>query len=159
MVTQQKYETDAFEASEGKYDITGSLKDDDGNPLSNVDLAIKCEDDGSEYSATTDSDGNFLVENVGPGKYTVTLDSDDYEKTSEEHQVGESSNDDSDSSTDDSGNDASKDSSDESSNEQGSTDGSSENDDDSSTGGGQSDESDDGDTNSSGTESEDDSSS
>jgi hypothetical protein len=97
MVSQQKYETDAFESADSKYDITGTLKDEDGNPLSQVDLTIKCEDDGSEYSATTDSDGNFLIENVNPGKYTVTVDSDEYEKTSEEHQVGQSADEDSDS--------------------------------------------------------------
>jgi len=94
MVTQRQYETEAFESADQKYDLTGTLADDDGNPLSQVDLAIKCDDDGTEYSATTDSDGKFLVENVGPGKYTVTVNSDDYEKTSEEHQVGESSDED-----------------------------------------------------------------
>lgn len=91
MVTQRQYETEAFESADKKYDLMGTLADDDGNPLSEVDLAIKCEDDGTEYSATTDSDGKFLVENVGPGKYTVTVNADDYEKTSEEHQVGETS--------------------------------------------------------------------
>jgi carboxypeptidase family protein len=129
MVTQKKYETDSFENAEGKYDLTGTLTDDDGNPIPQVDLAIKCEDDGSEYSATTDSDGKFLVENVGPGKYTVRVDSDDYEKTSEEHQVGDSSNEDSDSG---SGSTNSDDESTESSNESGtdeeSTDASSDND-------------------------------
>ena len=94
MVTQRQYETEAFETADKKYDLMGTLTDSDGNPLSQVDLAIKCENDGTEYSATTDSDGKFLIENVGPGKYTVTTSSDDYEKTSGEHQVGESSDDD-----------------------------------------------------------------
>jgi hypothetical protein len=105
VVTQRQYETEAFESADKKYDLMGTLTDDDGNSIAEVDLAIKCEDDGTEYSATTDSDGKFLLENVGPGKYTVTVDSEDYVKTSEDHQVGDGSDEETSAGSDDSGSD------------------------------------------------------
>jgi hypothetical protein len=88
-VTQRQYETDDFEGQDGKYDLTGTLSDDDGNPISDADLSVKSEDDGSEYSVKTDSDGKFALENVPAGKYTVTLDLDDYDQITEEHVVGD----------------------------------------------------------------------
>jgi hypothetical protein len=88
LVTQRQYETDDFEGQDGKYDLTGTLSDDDGNPITDADLSVKSEDDGSEYSVKTDSDGKFVLENVPAGKYTVTLDSDDYQEISEEHTIG-----------------------------------------------------------------------
>ena len=63
------------------------MLDEDGNPLPDVDLLIKCDEDGEEYSAKTDSEGQFLLENVKSGNYSVSVQSSDYHGSAT-HEVG-----------------------------------------------------------------------
>lgn len=92
---RKKYEAEAIQAGGGIYKLEGVVSDEDGNPLADVDLSIKSEEDDEEYSAKTDSDGKFLVEDVSGGKYTVTIQSDIY-RGSLDYDVKAESSDDSD---------------------------------------------------------------
>ena len=50
-----------------KVTITGIVKDEQGEPLPGVAVIVK----GTATGAATDIDGNFRIENVKPGTYTV----------------------------------------------------------------------------------------
>ena len=81
MPTEHRYEVETFQAGQD-FDLDGEVVDDEGNPVSNVTLVVKSEEDDSKnYSVQTDSDGKFLLEKVKKGKYTVTLQSDETDET------------------------------------------------------------------------------
>ena len=59
----------AWQANAG-YDITGTVKDQDGDPL--VGAIIKISD--TYFITTTDSDGKYAFKNVDEGSYTISVD-------------------------------------------------------------------------------------
>jgi len=64
--------------------ITGKLVDEQGNPISNMDVTITV--NGERFTATTDKNGNYHLEvsNIVPGLNDVRVDfvNDDYKPSS-----------------------------------------------------------------------------
>jgi len=66
--------------------ITGKVLDGDGNPKSGV--PVKVTGESGEYNAETDDEGMYRIEDVPPGTYKVTVDSEEFEGAVEEVTVG-----------------------------------------------------------------------
>jgi hypothetical protein len=54
-------------------DVTGLVTDTSGNPLSDARVRLVPQNAGRAYSATTDSNGDYVVDNVLDGNYTVKV--------------------------------------------------------------------------------------
>ena len=53
--------------------LTGTVVDPNGAVVSGATVTVKSDTTGSEKASTTSGDGLFRVENLAPGKYTVTV--------------------------------------------------------------------------------------
>ncbi|MGH8776066.1 MAG: MSCRAMM family protein [Jiangellaceae bacterium] len=51
--------------------VSGAVTDDDGNPVPGAVVTV--DGPGGTFTATTDSSGNYLVDQVPPGDYTITV--------------------------------------------------------------------------------------
>jgi uncharacterized membrane protein len=51
----------------GEYQISGQVKDQQGNPVAGVTISA-----GSDYNALTDSNGNYILTGLPTGSYTLT---------------------------------------------------------------------------------------
>lgn len=65
-------------------DVTGSLRgtvvDQQGAVVPGATVTTKSQDKGDERSATADSDGNFAISKLNPGKYTLTVEKQGFKK-------------------------------------------------------------------------------
>ncbi len=53
--------------------ISGTVKDENGNPWPGVTVLIESPDTGSKYTLTTDSKGKYMQMGIMPGIYTITF--------------------------------------------------------------------------------------
>ena len=53
--------------------LTGTVVDPNGAVVSGAAVTVKSDTTGQEKAATTSGDGLFRIENLAPGKYTVTV--------------------------------------------------------------------------------------
>jgi hypothetical protein len=58
----------------------------EGNEKSNVKVIVTGED--SEFSTKTDGDGRYRIDELPPGKYSITIDSEEYTEAEEEIIIG-----------------------------------------------------------------------
>ncbi|GAC1446859.1 MAG: hypothetical protein NVSMB56_09610 [Pyrinomonadaceae bacterium] len=67
------YETTSNDAQ--RKSITGRVLAEDGQPLANAQVSLRSRSTArrQDDSATTDADGNFLVDNLAPGVYSVDV--------------------------------------------------------------------------------------
>jgi hypothetical protein len=79
-------EAEAEECDEGVNAITGRVLDSEGNPKKGVKVTVKFGD--GEYSAETDDDGVYRLENLEPGEYTATVEEEGYEGSEAKLTIG-----------------------------------------------------------------------
>ncbi len=72
-------EEEAENGEEGVNVITGRVLDSGGNPRKGVKVTVRSAD--GEYSAETDDEGIYRLENLAPGEYTATVEEEGYEGT------------------------------------------------------------------------------
>ena len=65
--------------------ITGKVVDPDNKPID--DVAVKISWDGGEFSLKTDDEGEYKTEELEPGKYTVMVDSPEFQDVKEVVEV------------------------------------------------------------------------
>src|SRR5437773_5830013 len=65
-------------------EVTGSLKgtvvDQQNAIVPGASVTVKSQDKGTERSAIADSDGNFAIYKLNPGKYTLTVEKQGFKK-------------------------------------------------------------------------------
>ncbi len=72
---------EAEKAMEGINYLTGKVLDSEGKPRSRVKVLAKYSE--GEYSVETNEEGLYRIEELPPGKYSVTVDSEEYEGVKE----------------------------------------------------------------------------
>lgn len=80
-------EDEAADALESINSLTGKVLDASGAPKSGVTVRIKSDD--SEYELQTDDEGVYRQEDLPPGKYKVTVDSEEYSGVEQEVIIGQ----------------------------------------------------------------------
>jgi hypothetical protein len=69
--------------------VGGTVKDPHGAVVQNAAVSAKNEDTNKETTATTDSEGRFLVPKLQPGSYTVTINASGFAAFTQQHVVVE----------------------------------------------------------------------
>ena len=69
---------EAEKARDSYNKLVGRVVDDEGNPISNVKVIARGEE--AEYSAITDENGEYVIENLEPGEYEVFVEGYEEEK-------------------------------------------------------------------------------
>jgi hypothetical protein len=67
--------------------VAGQITDNSGAILPDTTVTLKNEATGVVQTAKTNSDGNYVFQDVNPGSYTVTAERDGFEKTEHTHTV------------------------------------------------------------------------
>lgn len=76
----------SFEVVEKLGSLSGSVKDQDGDPVSGAKVVVD-DGKGNRFETTTDDNGNVNVDELPAGDYTVTVEADGYSKGESEVTV------------------------------------------------------------------------
>ncbi len=79
---EQEVEDEKYDAIQSQNYVTGKILDAEGNAKQGMTVIIS--GDGAEYRVTTDDEGVYRKDELPPGRYTITVDSDEYTGIQEE---------------------------------------------------------------------------
>src|SRR6266567_4032560 len=74
--------------AQGKIVLKGTLMDSSGAPVPGMDVKLRSLADAKELQASSDEDGYFEFEGLGPGKYVVDIAAPGFERVSEPVEIG-----------------------------------------------------------------------
>src|SRR6266567_8733311 len=77
-----------FVKGQGKIVLKGTLADSTGNPVPGVEVKLRNLAVAKELQASSDEDGYFEFEGLGPGKYLVDIAVQGFEEVTEPVEIG-----------------------------------------------------------------------